>query len=106
MEDNIPTAEKVLKKEGFDLSLSVTYAGIDRIKDAMKRYAQLHVEAALKAASEKAMIDRKPTGEGKSSEEHTSTYFEGDLGYEDYIPVEYTINKESILSAYSKENIQ
>ena len=50
----------------------------------------------LEKAAENARIDRKPTGEGNSSEEYTSVSFEADLGYEEYIPVEFTINKESI----------
>lgn len=97
----IPTAEEFFEEK---------YGIADRIftRNAAllaKEFAKLHVEAALKAAAQKAQIHRKPTGEGESSEEYISNSFEGDLGYEDYIPVEYSIYKESILNAYHLTNI-
>ena len=96
----IPTAEAWLKH--FEEN---AYPGTS-ISECMIEFAKLHVEAALKAGSEKALIDRKPTGEGHDSDEETSIYFYGDLGYEDYIPVEYTTNKDSILNAYLLTNIK
>ena len=51
------------------------------IKNAMIEFAKLHVEAALKEASEKAEIE--------------------DLSYDDRI-----VNVKSILNAYSLENIK
>ena len=92
---NIPTATEFLDKGNFN-----------NTTDMLIEFAKLHVEAALEAASEKTLINRKPTGNGDSSDEEISTCFEGDLGYEDYIPVEYTINKESILNAYPLTNIK
>lgn len=53
---------------------------------------------AIEECAERAQIIRQPTGEGQSSETYISSDFEGDLGYEDYIPVTYSIYKESILS--------
>lgn len=79
---------------------------INQAKLAMIEFAKYHVEQALLQSFEKARIDRKPTGEGKESDQETSISFYGDLGYEDYIPVEYTINKESILNSYNLENIK
>ena len=64
----------------------------------LNNYTREVIKQALETAAEKAMIDRKPTGEGESSEEYTGKSFEGDLGYEDYIPVEYTINTDSIIN--------
>lgn len=78
----------------------------EHINSMLIEFAKLHVEAALKAAAQKAQIHRKPTGEGESSEEYISNSFEGDLGYEDHIPVEYSIYKESILNAYLLTNIK
>lgn len=54
-------------------------------EDAMIAFARLHVEAALKAASEKA----------------TQNYSE-----ENVLGEFYTINKDSILNAYPLENIK
>lgn len=68
-------------------------------------YAKTHIEAALKAASKKALINRKATGDGKDSPDVTSSAFDGDIGYEDYVPVEYTIDKESILNSYPLTNL-
>lgn len=74
--------------------------------ESAKKFAKMHVDAALKSASENGLIDRKPTGEGEISEPSQSKTHEGDLGYEEYIPVIYSINSESILNSYSEENIK
>jgi hypothetical protein len=96
---NILTAKEFIKNY-------LKYNPDCKYDDVMIEFAKFHVEAALKKACEKSMINRKPTGDGQSSEEYTSNSFEGDLGYEDYIPVNYTINQESILNAYPLENIK
>ena len=65
-----------------------------QIKDLLIDYGK----EVLNEAAKKALIIRNPTGEGGSSEILTASNFMGDLGYEEYIPVSYTINKESILN--------
>ena len=97
----IPTAEEFLRSRKL-----LTQLEIDLVKDDLIEFTKLHVEAALKAVSEKGLINRKPTGEGQDSDEENQSVFYGDLGYEDYIPVEYTINKESILNAYPLTKIK
>ena len=70
--DNMITAEEFLNDIKY-----VTYS----IKEKLITFAKLHVEAALKEASEKAEIE--------------------DLSYDDRI-----VNVKSILNAYSLENIK
>lgn len=82
------------------------YASIDGIRECMINFTTGHVKAALEAATEKARINRKPTGEGETSDEESNISFYGDLGYEDYIPVEYTIDTLSIQEAYPLTNIK
>ncbi len=66
------------------------------IEEALIEFARLHVEAALKAASDKALVldmQEKDTAEimGVSSE------------YGDY---NFTVDKSSILNSYSLDNIK
>lgn len=94
------------KKEDIDLYYNCNDRLRTIIIPSINELIKLHCEAQLKTILEKVRIDRKPTGEGKSSEEYTAISFEGDLGYEDYIPVEYTINEDSIINAYDLNNIK
>ena len=108
--EKIPTVEEFLK-ECDELEGSESWSDdTELLAMYMNKYAilkaKLHVEAALKAANEKAKINRKPTGIGEGSEEITDIEFEGDLGYEDYIPVIYSINEDSILKSYPLDNIK
>ena len=77
----IPTAE-----EFWELSLSHGNRAA-QIED-LKRFAKLHVEAALKAAAENAKIT-------------IQTY-----GHPDMSEWDKVVNRQSILSAYPLENIQ
>lgn len=117
---NLPTAEdlfnkhleKELKGRDYDeptlkaVRDSRSYKKNPYIQAAMIEFAKLHVKAALETANNNSKILRQPTGEGESSEIYLGKEFEGDLGYEDYIPVSYTIDKDSILNAYPEENIK
>jgi hypothetical protein len=78
----IPTAEEVMQNhlDPHDcLRVSKCY---DMTLDAMKEFAKLHVEAALKEASEKAKIDKSVT-----------------FGWE-------KVDRPSILKSYPLENIK
>jgi len=96
MSDKIPTAEEVLfqymKEAGFTEDYIKMIYRINRdsapaLIEGIKKFAQLHVEAALKTASEKAKFfpistwNCEPRG------------------------VQPEVNKQSILNAYPKENI-
>lgn len=86
MSNKIPTAEEMaLQRNGGD------YTHFEEIVELMKEFAQLHVEAALKAASEKAKIIDDPTS------------YTGNTGSE-YLP-DQIVSRKSILNAYPKENI-
>lgn len=81
MSNKIPTAEEFLEKAGKGKG----YLMLDRkeFTDCMKKFAERHTQAALKAASEQAKLKYQEFG---------------DLELEG-------IDKKSILSAYPKENI-
>lgn len=81
------TAEEIILKQGVTKS---PISGIEtylkgNAKSAMIEFAKLHVEAALKAASENAEAIAEPDYRG------------GEW---------YLVNKESILNAYPLENIK
>lgn len=77
--NKIPTAEEFLKKN-IDYVLEIDAK--NDVEEAMIEFAKLHVEAALKAASEDA---------------HTK-----DVPYTDDVEVD----KDSILNSYSIDNIK
>jgi hypothetical protein len=83
--EKIPTAEEVMQKhlDPHDcLRVSKCY---EMTLDAMKEFAKIHVEAALKEASEKAkMID---------------------VGI-DYSIILWEVDKDSIINSYPVENIK
>ena len=85
--EKIPTAEEFLGKN-IDYVLEKDCK--EDVKQAMIEFAKLHVEAALKAASEKAKITER-----KKVIDNTGGYVR--------IP---TIYKKHILNAYSLENIK
>ena len=80
----IPTAEEFLEMNPFasywyDEKSKTTVCRSDEVEKIMKEYAKLHIEAALKAASEKAKAKEDPN---------------------DYGTGEIWVDKKSILSAY------
>ena len=84
---NIPTAEEYVKQYPYIDSFLSSAQGYEVLTTFMKEFAKLHVEAALKAASENAKTE----------------YIEPDgCATGDY----YDINKDSILNSYSIENIK
>jgi hypothetical protein len=88
--EKIPTAEEFLKdlQHGYEETGEYKmYFAID-IPDKLREFAKLHVEAALKEASEKGEAVVRTNGEWTSSK------------------VTAGVNKESILKSYSLENIK
>lgn len=69
-------------------------------------FAKLKVEEALKVAAKKAMINLTPAQGNYHTEADTASSFEADLGYENYWPVVYTINEESIIDSYPLDSIK
>ena len=84
----IPTVEEFLKgrpwKNGMNLQ--------ERIHESMIQFAKLHVEAALKEASEKATAGQ--------------TFVDMGGEFEDIPIYEAYVVKDSILNAYPLENIK
>jgi len=95
--EQIATAKKILKnKETYDEEYPTV--SISDAIEAMIEFAKLHVQAALKTASEKADADLEPMG--WLAEQHlVEPFIEG----EDY---EIGINRNSILESYPLELIQ
>ena len=86
------TAEKFLIEKNYPLYNEFGGLGMYYVKEAMIEFAKMHVQEALKQASEKADADFTYLGDDLK-----------EIGAE-YIEV-YTI-KDSILNAYSLENIK
>lgn len=85
----IPTAEELLEEHFISVDKSDIKDGhYFVIKEAMKEFAKLHVEAALKEASEKAK---------------TKMEWRTDLGGGEH--EEVTVNKNSIKKSYPLDNI-
>ena len=78
----LPTAEELILKTGSHEFWDNFYVVKEEIKDAMIEFAQMHVEAALKAAGENA---------------HTK-----DVPYTE----DTEVDKDSILNSYPLENIK
>ena len=78
----IPTAAEFLKE--YELG-NTGKIDIEDAKEAIIEFAKLHVEAALKEASENATTFNKPK-------------FKGDINY--------VVDEDSILNAYPLENIK
>lgn len=85
--EKIPTAEAFLPK-----NINGKYSR-NEVEKAMIEFAKLHVEAALKEASEEATIN-------KNKGEVTARTF-GNV-----IDGTYSINQQSILNSYSLDNIK
>jgi hypothetical protein len=82
MENNIPTAEEFLKRE----NLPTNILSGDDVNYAMIEFAKMHVQEALKEASEKVRQIEDPYA------------YTGNTGSE--YPADYIVDKDSILNAY------
>ena len=85
--ENIPTAEELLNDRVYITQDDIedVHDSISTVAEAMIEFAKLHVEAALKHASEKAELSNKPK-------------FSGDYNL--------VVDEESILNSYPLENIK
>ncbi len=107
MENNIPTVhDLILKKVQYPKLMDYnTCIPVCDVKELMIEFAKLHVEAALKKASENAKWDSISNDIG----------FGGSAGY-DFIDTDYagdpctgykiSVNKDSILNAYPLDKIK
>jgi hypothetical protein len=93
----IPTAEEIMQDhlDPHDcLRVSKCY---EMTLDAIKEFAKLHVEAALKEASENGMVELSKDWITKQQTIHPNQLVS---------MIEIKINKDSILNSYSLENIK
>ena len=88
MKNNILTAERFL-----DISFGENKAVRSKITKAMIEFAKLHVQEALKQASEKSLM--KDVNEDCHYEDEEGNF-----------PAIYFIDKDSILNAYNLNNIK
>lgn len=98
---SIPEAEIFLEKFR---NHSKHYADQDydefKLVEALKEYSSLHVQAALKAASEKAILSI----DGIVEKGNGQSYFVDSGNH--YSETQIEINKDSILNAYPLTNIK
>ena len=88
MKDKVITAQEFL-----DISFGENKAVRSKITKAMIEFAKLHVQEALKQASEKSLM--KDVNEDCHYEDEEGNF-----------PEIYFINKDSILNAYNLNNIK
>jgi hypothetical protein len=88
----IPTAKELIETDYYHLHLDTDSICLGSIETAMIEFAKLHVEKALKEASEKAETD------------YTHEGFGGE--FEDQPIYEYFVKKDSILNSYPLEKIK
>jgi hypothetical protein len=95
----IPTADEFLNKEYYHIVLDSkdTWVNVGDIESTMVEFARIHVEAALKAASEKAKASL-----GKDWIRKEETIHPGQLV--DTIIIK--VDKDSILNSYPLSNIK
>lgn len=95
----IPTAEELLHSDIGDSHVPVEK---EDIPELMIKFARLHVEAALKAASENSTLLGECPHRAGLTDSSDSVYVPDPNG-PDFI---YKVDKESILSAYPLSNIK
>lgn len=103
----IPTTEEILKrnipKEYVEKGFSYGDLYPHWIYNAMIEFAKLHVEAALKAASEQANMFGETQHNNNAPDRTEDFIYVVDSNGPDY---GYVVNKESILEAYPLDNIK
>jgi hypothetical protein len=90
-QDEIPSAEEFLRNKPIAY---VTNGLFEQSIEAMQEFAKLHVQAALKAASEKAELGEYNKGD------HQVCFMADDMGDA------WILDKQSILSAYPLDLIK
>ena len=90
------TAEEFLIKKNYPLYNNFGGLGMYYVKEAMIEFAKMHVQEALKQASENSFIEYIDL---ETNEKFDYT----DVLVDDNISAD--VNKDSILNAYSLENI-
>jgi len=103
-----PTAEEFIKdgNEGYNFRTVIDNLTDEQVLEAIREFAKLHVEAALKSAAEKVTMELTYPSPYEDSNEQGLTYANADevsRGGE-YGSIE--VEKQSILNAYPLENIK
>lgn len=117
MDNKIPTAEEYIINQGFATwavqdSPDTTEVVINYqdCLQAMEEFAKLHVEAALQAAAEKALVHQKcnqyHSGEEMWSDKsgEVSVTVRNENSYDEHHCI--VVDKDSILNAYPLNNIK
>ena len=91
------TAEKFLIKKNYPLCNNFGGLGMYYVKEAMIEFAKMHVQEALKQASEKGFIEYIDLNTDEIFD-YTDVITDDDVGV--------NVNKESILNAYSLDLIK
>ena len=96
--EKIPTAEEFFDSSNLRVSYDTEYQYCKRaVMEKAIEFAKLHVEAALKEASENGMVELSKDWITKQQTIHPNQLVS---------MIEIKINKDSILNSYSLENIK
>jgi len=104
----IPTAKELVEQHQLtwkSTGAPVPLISTKNLEKSLVEFARLHVEAALKAASEKSMLAIQPEGLDKQFSKESQYSERGGHGEPNWT-TRITINEESILNAYPLENIK
>jgi hypothetical protein len=101
---NIPTAEELYRDTKINPNLDLFSDDVKHLVELMIEFAKLHVEAALKAASEKARMSEQNADNG--AENIVALTDEVYKFNETYHNSYFRINKDSILKSYPLKNIK
>ena len=91
------TAEKFLIKKNYPLYNNFGGLGMYYVKEAMIEFAKMHVQKALKQASEKAFVEYIDLNTDEIFD-YTDVITDDDVGV--------NVNKDSILNAYPLDLIK
>jgi len=99
MKTKIPTAEELLNQRVYITQDDIedVHDSVSTVTEAMIEFAKLHVEAALKAASEKSYVEYIDL-ETKEVFDYTDVITDDGVGAD--------VNKNSILNSYSLHKIK
>ena len=111
--EKLPTVEELLLNEIEKFSSPLTNEGLQLlVHNVAIEFAKLHVEAALKEASEKARLAKAfnygsyNESEAKFKPTHLTVFIKEEYGHGDSGYVAVKTDVESILNSYSLDNIK
>ena len=110
MENKLPNPEDILEKEFPYFKVLVDDEVAYRLMiEVFKKYGTEVRDYTLEVASKNANVLKEWTIDCPSIDREDpkcSNYFEEDIGYEEYIPVSFSVNKDSILNLKNSKELE